>query len=192
MIKILCILILFAGSISGCTTDNYAINTNTTDLEYRTYYYGDKDREFDFHTVLYSHKGKIDNFTNYIGFVVRIDHLHRDYHARNSEYLYSKIRFQGIRDVDLKINYSSIKISHTDSNGNIIPSLRINSGENSNNKSDYASVYSTVYSTIDFPEKVTEHIYVEFTVNEKKVIIETAYPIEKVPHYSTWDALMGV
>ena len=68
--------ILFLGSLllGGCLYYDYGVDKTKTKLPYRTYYFGEKDKEYDFTTVLYSVENEPKG-RNYIGLTISISHM---------------------------------------------------------------------------------------------------------------------
>lgn len=176
--------------ITGCNTYDYAVDKSKTDLAYRTYYYGDKNREFDFYTVLYFRVGEIGTAINYFDFNVHIAHmLYKHQHKYQGLYV-SELVFDQMNKAKVIIDYSSLKLTHRDSSGNIIIPVKTESSPSHSNS--HRNSYKLIYNPDTLPDLITESIYVELSVNGKHVVINASLPIEKTRHYSYWDMLMGV
>ncbi|MCP4613993.1 MAG: hypothetical protein GY845_35350 [Planctomycetes bacterium] len=175
---------------------NYAVNTEETSLPYRTYYYFDYERnkEFDFSTVLFSLQNTQKDFTNYSSFTVYLSHLHRPYNKNTKGVYVSEIHFQNFSsDDDIQINVESIKLLYKTKDGEVIPSIRTEKDFIPNTKSKGQSrLFSKYYDINCMPNKVIEYVYIEVLIDGKSKIIEFTFPVEKTYHYSAFDVAMGV
>ena len=66
---------LFPFLLVGCLFYDYGVDKTATELPYRTYYFGEKDKKYDFTTVLYSIEKEPRGTYNYIDFNVSISHM---------------------------------------------------------------------------------------------------------------------
>ncbi len=188
-IKLLMVL-AFTTLLTGCMTYDYAVNKSNTDLQYRTYYYGDKNKNYDFYTVLYSRVGDIGKSINYNDFTVYIAHMHYKHLYEYKGLYVSEITFEHKDKAAVIIDYASIKLVHSSINGKSIKPLRIESGENNSNK--YRSSYKLIFDPKTVPDQLNESIYVEMVVNGEQAVINKKFKIEKTLYYTFWDVLMGV
>jgi len=188
-IKILLVLLLTT-LLSGCMTYNYAVNKSNADLQYRTYYNGDKDKDYDFYTVLYSRVGDIGESINYTDFTVYISHMNYKRRNKYKDLYVSEIIFDNKDKAAVIIDYASIKLVHSSIDGKLIKPLRVEPGKNNGNK--YRSSYKLIFDPKTLPDQLSESIYVEMVVNGEQTIINKTFKIEKTLHYTFWDVLMGV
>ena len=173
---------------------NYAVNTEETSLPYRTYYYYEKNKKFDFSTVLFSLQNTQKDSTNYSKFTVYLSHLHKPYNKNAKGVYVSEIHFQNFTsDDDIQINVDSIKMLYTTKDGKVIPSIRTEKNFIPNTQSKYQSRSLRKYYNINnLPNKVIEYVYIEVLIDGKSKIIEFTFPVEKAYHYSAFDVAMGV
>jgi len=185
--------VVFVWKSFFCTYD-YAVNKEKTSLPYRTYYYYDRNKKFDFSTVLFSLQNTQKDFVNYSKFTIYLSHLHKPYFKNAKGVYVSEIHFQDFTsDDDIQINTESIQLLYKTKDGQVIPSIRTEKIFIPNTKSKYQSrLFRKYYDINDLPKKVIEYVYIKILIDGKSKIIEFTFPVEKAYHYSVWDVMMGV
>ena len=189
MKKIL-ILLLLTLLGSGCFYYDYAVDREKKELPYKTYYYKERGQKYDFHTVLYSKSGRLEDSINFTDFTIYITHLKFELSGKYKNNYLSILSFENTNDSDVTIDTSSIKLIHKDSNGKLIePTDSFSTFENNellNHK------YVRIYDSSKLDDFLTEYVYLIMEINDKKKILEFSFPVEKRYHYSFWDVLMGI
>lgn len=177
---VLLIIIIF---LCNRTYYDYGVDTEKSNLPYRTYYYGERNEKYDFNTVIFSSKD-LNKSINYSFFNIFISHLVID---KNS-YI-STLIFDNIKNTKLKIFPNSIKLVHTDNSGKL---LKHNEIIKKFNEKACTGTYTKKYNKDSIPSKLIEYIYFEFELDGQKHIIDKKFIIEKVAHYTFFDILMGM
>lgn len=184
------IVLFFISFLAGCKTYDYGVNKKNAQLPYRTYYYNDKDKNYDFNTVLYSRAGDIGASRNYVDFNIHIGHLQLDTHRNNKGMYVSEIFFDNIQKANVIIDFSSIKLYHYDKQGAVIAPFKLESqGAVSGMQ---RPIFKQVYDPCVLPDAIIETVYIELSVDGKKIVVNERFQIEKTLHYTFWDVLMGV
>ncbi len=186
-IFLLCIVLLIS---SGCLYFDYAVDRESMDLPYETYYPTERGKRYDFHTVLYSESENEEEPIDYSSFAIYLTHLNRNFKGENKGDYTSRLSFQNVKDTDVKVDYSTIRLIHKDANGNIIP--EISSSSTYENKEYVNHMYAKVYDKNKLTNLITEYVYVEIESKGKRKVVEFTFPIKKKYHYSFWDVMMGV
>lgn len=107
--KIILFFVLFPPLfLSGCLYFDYGVDKDKTDLPYRTYYYGEKDKKHDFTTVLFSVVPKPQGTFNYNDFNISISHMYKEKRGNSNKGKYiSEIHFSDFTtedDIEIKVN----------------------------------------------------------------------------------------
>jgi hypothetical protein len=189
-------LILFLGSLwlGGCLYYDYGVDKTKTKLPYRTYYFGEKDKKYDFTTVLYcgdqEPKGR-----NYTGFTISISHMFIETRKNENKGKYiSEILFSGsTTNEDIQLLPDSIILVHKDKNGKILPYEKVEHDVRKKPKGKYfRHYYRKVYDPSILSDEITEYISLEVLVKGVKEKIEDRLFIQKALHYTWWEVLMGI
>lgn len=181
--------------LSGCLFYDYGVDKSKTELPYRTYYYGEKDKKYDFTTVLYSTEKEPRGAYNYIDFNVSISHMNKEHHQNKNYGKYiSEIMFSEFTtEDDIQLVPESIVLIHKDKNGNVIPHEDIEHDLNRKPVNKYRRhYYRKVYDPSKLPDEISEDIYLEVIIKGVRKKIEYHLPIEKALHYTWWDVMMGI
>jgi hypothetical protein len=174
---------------------DYGVDKTTTELPYRTYYYSEKDKKYDFTTVLYSIEKGPKGAYNYNDFNVTISHMYKETHQKEYKGRYiSKINFSDFTtDDDIKLVPNSIVLVHKDKNGNKIQYEEYNHDLDRIPEGKYRNhYYQQIYDPSVLPSEISEYISLEVFINGDKKKIEYNLPIKKALHYTWWDVMMGV
>ncbi len=189
------IIILCPFILNGCLFYDYGVDKRTTKLPYRTYYHGEKDKKFDFTTVLFSVEKEPRGAYNYIDFNVSISHMYQEIHQNENKGKYiSEIMFSEFTtDDDIQLIANSIILIHKDKKGKTVQHEKIYHDLTRKPEGKYRRhYYRKVYDSDDLPNEILEDIYLEVIVKGVKEQIEYHLPIKKVLHYTWWDVIMGV
>jgi len=177
------ILILVSVIIfTGCEYYDYGVNKDKYTLPYRTYYYDEKDKKYDFNTVIFSLKN-LEHSNNYTFFNIYISHMVK----KENSYV-STIRFDNTKNIKLKIFPDSIKLFHKNDSNKLIRHNEIIKDFNST----YHQSYKKTYDEALIKGSLIEVIYFEFELNGKIYIVNKEFLVDKALHYTFWDVLMGV
>lgn len=190
----LIIVILCSVFLNGCLYYDYGVNKSDFELPYRSYYYNDKDRKFDFVTVLYTLDSELKG-NNYTKFTVRIDHMRKvNFQEKNKGKYISSLHFSDFTtDDDIQIVPDSIKLVHKTTDGKEINFEKSYSDFSLQPDVKYRSHFlKKIYNPDDLPDKMLEYIYFEVVVDGTNKKIEYELPIEKALHYTKWDVMMGI
>jgi len=188
--------VLFLGSflLGGCLYYDYGVDKTETKLPYRTYYFGEKDKKYDFTTVLYSVEKEPEG-RNYTDFTISISHMFQEIRKNENKGKYiSEIRFSDFTtDDDIQLLPDSIILVHKDKNGIVIPYEMINHDMNKKMDGKYRHhVYRKMYHPDGLSREISEYIYLEVRVKGVKKTIESHFSLQKALHYTWWDVLMGL
>jgi hypothetical protein len=196
------IIAVVAALFAGCAQMlfspryEYAVDRNAVKLECRTFYYDERDKRFDFYTVLYTEQDCSQQFINYPPFTVYVNHLALPYSEGYRQFV-STLHFE-FRDrqkhvVDVQrhavdVLMESIRLSHTTEAG-----VLLRADSTAIRETPYEIEYQKMYSkNRPLPNRLIEHIYFQIRVEGRLVTVEKEYPIVKAPSYTLWDVLMGV
>ncbi len=189
------IIVLCSLLLGGCLFYDYGVDKSTTILPYRTYYHGEKDKIFDFTSVLFSVVEEPRGAYNYIDFNVSISHMYKQTHQDENKGKYiSEIIFSNFTiDDDIQLIPESIVLLHKDKNGKTIQHEKISHDLTRKPEGKYRQhYYRKIYNPGKLPNEISEYICLEVIIKGVKEKIEYHLPIEKVLHYTWWDVMMGV
>ena len=167
--------------------NDYAVDRETNQLPYRTYYYDDMSKKYDFYRVLFSTQ-KETKFVNYTGFTV-MSNLETDFREEYKNKYIATLNFESLSEHTIQILPNTIVLEYRSKDGTVIPYDSLDKDVSSELIHKH---YKKVYDKSTLPDKVEEYVYVEVVVDGELKIIESTLPLEKVFHYSWFDVMMGV
>jgi hypothetical protein len=189
------LFILFFAFMNLNVTYDYAVDRRTTKLPYRTYYYNDAGRDFDFNTVLFTLMGNMEGIVNYATFTVFVAHPHQEVIPRNNlDDNLAEIVFTNFTvDDPIEMVPDSVALTLRRMDGQVIPHRAIiNELADKPQSKHRTHRYRKVYEKKHLPDEIIEEISFEVIIGGEKKRLEYQFPLKKVPHYSAWDVLMGV
>ena len=171
--------------------NDYAVDREKNNLPYRTYYYNDISKKYDFYRVLFSTKKESD-FVNYTGVTVVVS-LKTAFREETKNNYVATLNFESSSDHTIKILFNSIVLEYRSKDGRVIPYVSLENDVSSESINKYNNeYYKKVYDKSTLPDEVEEYVYAEVVVDGELKIIESTLPLKKVFHYSWFDVMMGV
>jgi len=171
--------------------NDYAVDREQNHLPYRTYYYGDISRQYDFYRVLFSTQQETD-FVNYRGFTV-FSNLETDFREAYKNKYIATLNFESSDEHTIQILPNTIVLEYRSKEGTVIPYDSLENDLSAEPISKYNNeYYKKIYDKSRLPDEVEEYVYAEVMVDGELKIIESTLPLEKVFHYSWFDVMMGV
>jgi len=171
--------------------NDYAVDRETNHLPYRTYYYDDISRQYDFYRVLFSTPQETD-FVNYRGFTV-LSNLETDFRDEYKNKYIATLNFESSSEHTIQILPNTIVLEYRSKDGTVIPYDSLENDVSAESISKYNNeYYKKIYDKSRLPDEVEEYVYAEVLVDGELKIIESTLPLEKVFHYSWFDVMMGV
>jgi hypothetical protein len=165
----------------------YAIDTASIKLPCRTYYSSEANNRYDFHSVLYTEQDCRKESFNYTRMTVYVDHM--EWGAPNGGYT-STLHFE-IPSEDAKRIFlikESVQLYHTTEAGAVLHPETFGPSQ-----CRVGAIFKNIYSrkTVE-GHQLTEHIAFKLRVDNRIIEVHKDFPLTLAPHYSLWDALMGI
>lgn len=168
---------------------NYGINKSDTSLPYPSYYdfYGDSH---DFSTILHTKTGE---FKHQSDALIYIEHMYVPVVGKHKK---DNVRISRITINNIKnITVNKVSIKHLTHNKEIISYVSDNHQEFQKcmKKPKGRCNYQQIYKNKALPNKMTEQINIEYSVNSQNYSLSKTYHIEWAHHYyPVWSAIMSV
>jgi hypothetical protein len=197
------VLAIFATVFGGCAgfmfspIHEYAVDREAVQLECRTYYYADRDKRYDFDTVLYTAQDCAQPCVNFPPPTIYISHLafpipaDRDNRGKLVSTLYFEVNAfpPGTQPQHVvEVLTESIRLSHRTESGIVIrPDATVVRA------TAFGIEYEQTYPRSGpLSDRLIENIHFEIVVDGKRLTVEREYSIVRAPHYTPFDVLSSV